>query len=242
MRNSSGGKHSFGYSTQNIITKQPRSSGAGNRTASGPAAFHPGDIIDVEFEHVEGKATGAKPPQKPPQKPPFPDDLYAHHGAQGDQRISGERLTVFSNGVQPGKPTAKRPSAGFMIVLVALCLGAFWFSGGHVIATYFAGASRQAGQEGLVLSDIEAGPHYEQSGSYLLLHGTIRNNAAVSKTVPLVTIQSAADDRGATLHYVRAPKKQLNAGESVRFRVRVPSSLRNHDKLTISLAGAGSAS
>ena len=242
MRNSSGGKHSFGYSTQNIITKQPRSSGAGNRTASGPAAFHPRDIIDVEFEHVEGKASEVKRPQKPQQKPPFPDDLYANDSAHGNNSISGERLTVFSNGIQPDRSTAKRPSARFMIVLVAACLGAFWFSGGHVIATYFAGSSRTAGQEGLVLSDIEAGPHYEQSGSYLLLHGTIRNNSAVSKTVPLVTIQSAAEDRGPQLHYVRAPKKHLNAGESIRFRVRVPSSLRNHDQLTISLAGAGSAS
>lgn len=144
-------------------------------------------------------------------------------------------MNLFSNAKTRRKPVRQRSAPAFAaVVIVASAIG-FWLSGGHALFT------GSAGKGGLTLSAISVDPLRVQDESYFVLHGVISNESADARAVPLLAIESGEGQEGQMPLYARTGKEKLAAGESTRFRVRVPSTVRDYDQLTISLAGAGTA-
>ena len=127
---------------------------------------------------------------------------------------------------------AKRPGVGFAGLVAVISLVAFWVAGGHAL---FSGGT-DAG-DGLSLSDISVDPLRVRDTSYFVVHGTIKNHSDDSQDVPLLTISPDEPTVDQLPLYARAGKERLAAGESTRFRVRVPSNVRDYGNLSVSLAG-----
>lgn len=233
---SGSGKHRFGYSTRNRFAKQPsrhsNEKTPGHRVKlSGPAFA--GDIIDAEFEHVEDDIRPARPVRDPA---PVVRPQVRATDFSGTAKESQRGAQFFSNRPSGRKDVAKRPAAGFAGLVAVVSLLAFWISGGHALFSGGTGAG-----DGLGLSDVSVDPLRVRDTSYFVVHGVIKNHSADSQDVPLLTI-SPQEARGDQMPlYARAGKERLAAGESTRFRVRVPSNVRDYGNLSVSLAGGGTA-
>lgn len=188
------------------------------------------DIIDAEFEHVDDAFAPTRPQRRPvPHKHvPAEDFGRASPGAY-------PHMNLFSNTKTRKKPARRRSAAGFAALVVAASAIGFWLSGGHALFT------GSAVERGLTLSGISVDPLRVQDESYFVLHGVISNESSNAQQVPLLAIESGEAREGQVPLYARAGREKLAAGESTRFRVRVPAAIRDYDQLTISLAGAGTA-
>ncbi|WP_419906682.1 hypothetical protein [Hoeflea sp.] len=191
------------------------------------------DVIDAEFEHVDDEIRPTKPVQR---RTAAANDIPAGNFGKAEPRMP-PHMNLFSNKSPRPKRVRQRSTAGFAFAVATLCLIGFWLAGGHAL---FAGAGGSSGH-GLTLSSVAVDPLRVQNKSYFVLHGVISNRSSDAQAVPLLAIETGEAADGQVPFYARAGKEQLAAGESTRFRVRVPSGVRDYDQLTISLAGGGTA-
>ena len=236
----SSGKHRFGYSTRNQFSEQ--SSQQSHQKASTGRIPRRGrlagdDVIDVEFEDIESGARYV--PRQPATQPPIvrpatvrePDfDDMAMHGA--------DRLDVFSARKSAARAASGMSTAGFAAAIVVLSLAVFWFAGGYALAPGLFGAGSGSG---LTLSSVSVDPALVRDGDFYVVQGVIRNESATDHDVPLLAIAPGESADGELPLYARAGKQRLAAGESTRFRVRVPNQVRDYGQLTVTLAGGGTA-
>ena len=96
-------------------------------------------------------------------------------------------------------------------------------------------------EPGLTLSNVSVDPMRSSGQSYYVLHGEITNRSADDHDVPLLAIGAGEQSDDALPLFANAGKKKLAAGESTRFRVRVPNAVRDYNQLTVTLAGGGTA-
>lgn len=150
-----------------------------------------------------------------------------------------DRLDVFEAGKKRSKSRSSGMSAtGFAVAIGALSLAVFWFAGGYALAPSLFGSG---GDKGLSLSEVSIDPMGVGGESHFVVHGVIKNDSTDPHDVPLLEIAPGETEQGELPLYARAGKKRLGAGESTRFRVRVPNTVRDYDQLTVTLAGGGTA-
>jgi hypothetical protein len=239
MQNSSG-KHIFGYSTRNRFSEQssrnsPVTASTGRSPIRGRLAGD--DVIDAEFEDIEigpHEAPARSPARRTAVdtvtvRPPDFDDVLSRNP---------DRLDLFSVRKGPEKQRFRLSSPGFMVAVGVLCLGAFWFAGGYALAP---GLLSAGNGRGLSLSSVSVEPMRVSGKSYYVLHGEIRNESSDAHDVPLLAIAPGEKPDGSLPLFARAGKNRLAAGESTRFRVRVPDAVRDYNQLTVTLAGGGTA-
>jgi hypothetical protein len=238
MRNSSSGKSNTGYSTE-IYDRNQSHDGLSRRSPSHGSGSKPilrqADVIDVEFEHVDELRRPAWPRVSKPvdqgaplDHAPTPDRIEFKDGHSAANR----RLNVFSGESQEPRGGWTFPTAGFAAAVIIVSLCGFWFAGGHVIT-----AMMSQGASDLTLSDVASRNVAGTDGNVVMVRGKISNETQSVLEVPLIAIETGGQSESEPPLYVRAPKKQLAAGESTRFRVRVMQPVRGHKDLTISLAG-----
>ncbi|MEM9104232.1 MAG: hypothetical protein AAGC96_01145 [Pseudomonadota bacterium] len=239
MQNSSG-KHSSGYSTRNRFSKQssPKShinASTGHSLIHGRLAGD--DVIDAEFEEIEVV------PRQIPARQPAPRvsvDPVAVRAPDFDDLLSdgADRLDLFAARKSPEPLGFRLSSIGFVAVVGVLSLCAFWFAGGYSLAPNLFATDQGPG---LTLSNVSVDPMRASGQSYYVLHGEITNRSTDEHDVPLLAIGAgAASDESLPL-FANSGKMKLAAGESTRFRVRVPDTVRDYNQLTVTLAGGGTA-
>ncbi|MCP4318689.1 MAG: hypothetical protein GY789_22510 [Hyphomicrobiales bacterium] len=239
MHNSSG-KHRFGYSTRNQFSKQSSRSSQGKASTGrspGRGRLAGDDVIDAEFEDIEGGVRRMPPEPFSGRVEIDPVDVRA---SDFDDIVTGstDRLDLFSGRKPPEKQGFRLSTTGYSAIIVVLCLTAFWFSGGYALAPGLLG---NLSGEGLTLSRVSIDPLRVRDSSYFVVHGVIKNDSSDDQDVPLLAIGPGAAPEGTVPLYARAGKNRLAAGESTRFRVRVPNQIRDYDQLTVTLAGGGTA-
>ena len=239
MQNSSG-KHSSGYSTRNRFSKQSSqkshfSASTGRSPIRGRLAGD--DVIDAEFEEIEVEPTSGAP-RLPARRiaveplavrPPDFDDVLSRNA---------DRLDLFSARKPPKSMQLRLSSVGFMLAVGVLSLCAFWFAGGYALAPSLLG---KGPDPGLALSNVSVDPMRSSGQSYYVLHGEIVNRSANVHDVPLLAIGPGEEAEGRLPRFANAGRKKLAAGESTRFRERVPDTVRDYNQLTVTLAGGGTA-
>ncbi len=239
MQNSSG-KHSSGYSTRNQFSKQSShkshiSASTGRSPIRGRLAGD--DVIDAEFEEIE-----VGPRQMPAQKPAqaIPVEPVAVRAPDFDDVLSrnADRLDLFSTRKEPELGRSRLSSIGFVAAVGVLSLCAFWFAGGYSLAPGLFGTGSEPG---LTLSNVSVDPMRSSGQSYYVLHGEITNRSAAEHDVPLLTIDAGEPAKDVLPLFANAGKRKLAAGETTRFRVRVPDTIRDYNQLTVTLAGGGTA-
>ncbi len=239
MQNSSG-KHSSGYSTRNRFSKQSSlKSHVGASTGRSPirGRLAGDDVIDAEFEEIEVGQSGrtAHPPARRiaaepvAVRPPDFDDVVSRNA---------DRLDLFAARKAPKFKRLRLSPAGFVAAVGLLSLCAFWFAGGYALAPSLFGTGENPG---LTLSNVSVDPMRSSGQSYYVLHGEIINRSANEHDVPLLAIGPGEEAEGSLPLFANAGRKKLAAGESTRFRVRVPDTVRDYNQLTVTLAGGGTA-
>ena len=239
MQNSSG-KHSSGYSTRNQFSKQSSQkshiiASTGRSPIRGRLAGD--DVIDAEFEEIEigpRHIPARQPERRVPVEPaavraPDFDDVLSHNA---------DRLDLFAARKGPDLGPFRLSSVGFVAAVGVLCLCAFWFAGGYSLAPALFGTGPEPG---LTLSNVSVDPMRSSGQSYYVLHGEITNRSGDEHDVPLLAIGAGEPDEGALPLFANSGKRKLAAGESTRFRVRVPDTVRDYNQLTVTLAGGSTA-
>ncbi len=199
------------------------------RGANAASPMRGDDVVDAEFVHVDqsGDVVALPGSRNDPMRPPVAVQFPA-------AQASGQRrLGVFSGEISVAGSRNPLKTAGFASSFVVLVLGGFWFAGGHALAPMMLGSNASS----LHLSEVTSRDIVGMEGQAVLVEGTISNPGGSVLEVPLVAIEAAGQRDGEAPLYVRAPKKQLAAGESTRFRVRVSQPVRGYRELTVSLAG-----
>ncbi|MCY6383638.1 hypothetical protein [Hoeflea prorocentri] len=191
------------------------------------------DIIDAEFEHVDDDIRPTRPVRN--RAPAVRPEVRATDFSRSVPEPHGG-ANFFTNQPFARREDKKRSASGFVGLVAAVSLLAFWVSGGHALFSGGAGSG-----DGLSLSDVSVDPLRVRDESYFVVHGVIKNNSADSQDVPLLTIAPDETQSDELPLYARAGKEKLAAGESTRFRVRVPSNVRDYGNLSVSLAGGGTA-
>ncbi|MEM6463417.1 MAG: hypothetical protein AAF724_16035 [Pseudomonadota bacterium] len=232
-------QHRFGDSTQDPFSKQSYAqSRLGASTGGGPRAGRPSpaDVIDAEFEDIEVavKAVPFSLDREPVETRPV-----AAPAPRFDEISGGgsDRLELFSADKR-GKSSVRNglSAAGFAIVVGAASLCAFWLAGGYALAPKL---FEMGSDTGLSLSGVVIDQSREAGGSHFIVEGVIKNDTVADHSVPLLAIAPGSASESQLPLYARAGKRRLAAGESTRFRVRVPNQVRDYGNLTVTLAGGG---
>lgn len=160
-----------------------------------PAAVVHDDVVEAEFETLtHGMRPGAERLGTGPAANPGMDFLKG--GSAEPSRRS-----------EPGGPI-------FWAAGAMLCAGAFWVSGGHVVAEGWTNARPAAPFR---IADLTSRVDAAHGRPLLLIDGAVANAGAGSRTVPPLLVEIEGDD-GRTIRYrLDTGGGVLPAGESRRF-------------------------
>ncbi len=237
MHNSSDGNHKFHDHRSNLFTKHPsflKRDGA--RSQIKPFALT--DVVDVDFEDVDDKAHCTKFE--------IPNGISAAQRRKKQTSLqhrafstSTGRLDLFNANHGPMRRALGWPAlvAGLSLTAAVFVFLALGVSPIEQLGARWTDAEPSGG---LILSDVRLkSPGGTQPYSYI--EGAISNGTIDDLDVPLIAVQIEGQKVDAVPFFVRPVRGRLSAGQTTRFRGRVPAPARNHTQLSVSLAGGGSA-
>ena len=170
-----------------------------------------GEIEDVVFETVRPERAAGDTPH--PHIPGGMDMLAA----------SPSPASVRKTG-QPAGPA-------FWLAGAALALAAFWFSGGHAVATGWIGAA----QEPVRLASLDSRILRDGRRPVLLVDGTLRNATGESAGLPLLTVNVTDGDGRLTRYRLGKIDGRIDAHGSWRFSSRLEAPRSGVSAVTVTV-------
>lgn len=172
------------------------------------------DVVDAAFETVrEVRGPAAAPAQA---------------------MRSGMDLLTVAPGRQAAPPPPSSAGLGFWCAGVALALAAFWFAGGHALASRWIGAGADAPVR---VAALTARMLHQGGNPLLLLDGTLENAAAGPAPLPSLTINVIDGEGRLTRYPLGKIDGRIAAHCTWRFSSRLEAPRSGVSTVTVTVGG-----
>lgn len=170
-----------------------------------------GDVEDAVFETVrpERRASGGTRPHVP----------------------GGLDMLAASPRVSPLRQAGEPAGPAFWLAGAALALAAFWFSGGHAVATGWIGAA----QEPVRLASLDTRILRDGGRPVLLVDGTLRNATGDAAGLPRLTVNVTDGDGRLTRYRLGKIDGRIDAHGSWRFSSRLEAPRSGVSAVTVTV-------
>ncbi|RCS22441.1 hypothetical protein DUT91_18770 [Phyllobacterium salinisoli] len=133
------------------------------------------------------------------------------------------QLSILKTGTRNhfASDQAGLPGAAYWVLVLLTAFGAFWMTGGHVVAAYL--LASQTGPDGMKLSHINTRIEAHGGREVIFVAATVRNEGLRPDPVPEIAVTVEGRTGAKRDHYLGTRGLTIGPGESLTFSSRLPA-------------------